>query len=81
MSLAFGVGDQAGGVGVHAGEGRALGLLQQIKTVVERLDRFQTLFGVLFLVLFDIHDVAEAAHSGEQAEDTRSDQADADDGE
>ena len=81
LSLAFGVGDQAGGVGVHAGEVRALGLLQLVKTVVERLDRFQTLFGVLFLVLFDIHDVADAGHSGEQAEDTRSDQADADDGE
>ena len=79
--LAFGVGDQTGGVGVHTGEVSALVLLQLVKTVVERLDRFQTLFRVLLLVLFDIHDVAEAAHSGEQAEDTRSDQADADDGE
>ena len=79
LSLAFGVGDQAGGVGVHAGEVSALVLLQQIKTSVELFDGVQTLFRVLFLVLFDIHDVADAGHSGEQAEDTRSDQADADD--
>ena len=79
LSLAFGVGDQAGGVGVHTGEVRALVLLQLVKAGIERVDGLQTLFGVLFLVLFDIHDVAEAAHSGEQAEDTRSDQADADD--
>ena len=75
--FALGVRDQAGGVGVHAGEVRALVLLQLVKAGIERVDGLQTLFGVLFFVLFDIHDVAEAAHSGEQAEDTRSDQADA----
>ena len=77
--FAFGVRDQAGGVGVHTGEVRALVLLQLVKAGIERVDGLQTLFGVLFLVLFDIHDVADAGHSGEQAEDTRSDQADADD--
>ena len=77
--FAFGVGDQAGGVSVHAGEVRALVLLQLVKTNVEFFDGVQTLFRVLFLVLFDIHDVADAGHSGEQSEDTRSNQADADD--
>ena len=77
--FAFGVGDQAGGVSVHAGEVRALVLLQLVKAGIERVDGVQTLFRVLLLVLFDIHDVADAGHSGEQAEDTRSNQADADD--
>ena len=77
--FAFGVGDQAGGVSVHAGEVRALVLLQLVKAGIERVDGVQTLFRVLLLVLFDIHDVADAGHSGKQAEDTRSNQADADD--
>ena len=77
--FALGVRDQAGGVGVHAGEVSALVLLQLVKAGIERVDGLQTFFCVFFFVLFDIHDVAEAAHSGEQAEDTRSDQADADD--
>ena len=77
--FALGVRDQAGGVGVHAGEVSALVLLQLVKAGIERVDGLQTLFCVFFFVLFDIHDVTDAGHSGEQAKDTRSDQADADD--